>query len=884
MEFLSWRFYLDAKNQTKQLALAEYGSNSPTHEITISPEYLEPTKYNFTVVFNNEGLEQNATYIMEESLNMISEVKSIAATIDTAKQENVTLNIIRCFDGPMTIIWTNTAGSLDFERYLSPDNMTLILPPCVLSPSSEYNFIVRVSFTEYPETFKEGNVTIYTLPEEINVSLKPDRTYPEGIDVNIYGSYQTKCPNTSAVIFSWTCGTNNNICDEDGNIYGSSSESISFDIPKEYLVSGSYEINFTALYQGLSSSIIGIINISDAVNIEFDLLCVDCPEKYNQHKDMTITAAYSLPSDDLSFAWEVFPSILLFENTTNLINILSNTLQLSTYQFIMVSLYLQNATHIGEAYFQIPINHPPKNGRFEISPSTGNSITTRFTLSCPDWEDEDLPLSYQFFYMDNNSPIGPSQADPFLETIFSARRPQELIHQYAVITDSLGATIKVNSDVLVVVAEESLTEMMNTVSNLLNQIISSGNTTQINDLLTLADALEEFEDVQGGCPSCSGHGTCIENECHCHSQYTLPDCSLSVSDFEELIDLKKDILNLLNDTLTNTNNTNQTDLRGKALDTIEKLSNPTFNTNETLSIIKDIFDNTLNLSSNDTILTPEESETVATILDNIIKYVSTSDCKAETNLTKDIQDSLADYLETVSRSLLANQTTNGEASIITRDNFEMYLSRMTLCQILQSTINTSPGTPAVNLEFNDPQDCENKVYDIQYYLFVDDLFNCYKAGDNKDSKNTISLKITDPETKEDVSSDFSMNVKMPPGKSCPSGCSTESSGSCKCNDLSLFNPKAQIMNIFKESQLSNLANIQALANWKFYESFAFWTVLTMVVAYVVSVVLVVYCIPKYCLIKKLKRKSRITGRQSFSITLLVSNNLSLSHFRFHIHF
>lgn len=59
---------------------------------------------------------------------------------------------------------------------------------------------------------------------------------------------------------------------------------------------------------------------------------------------------------------------------------------------------VNNATNLGFASYEMPINHPPKDGSLIVNPEFGYSILTTFNIKAENWVDTDLPLTYQFFY------------------------------------------------------------------------------------------------------------------------------------------------------------------------------------------------------------------------------------------------------------------------------------------------------------------------------------------------------------------------------------------------------------------------------------------------------------------------------------------------------
>mmetsp|Transcript_34188 Transcript_34188/g.30928 ORF Transcript_34188/g.30928 Transcript_34188/m.30928 type:complete len:116 (-) Transcript_34188:2116-2463(-) len=98
----------------------------------------------------------------------------------------------------------------------------------------------------------------------------------------------------------------------------------------------------------------------------------------------------------LNFFWSVAPTLNFtsFSNQFQFIKI--QTLDLSEKSMLTINVQATNGSKSLSATYSIPINTPPEDGSIEISPASGESLTTKFQISAPDWDDDDLPLSYQF--------------------------------------------------------------------------------------------------------------------------------------------------------------------------------------------------------------------------------------------------------------------------------------------------------------------------------------------------------------------------------------------------------------------------------------------------------------------------------------------------------
>ena len=70
---------------------------------------------------------------------------------------------------------------------------------------------------------------------------------------------------------------------------------------------------------------------------------------------------------------------------------------------------------------------------------------------------------------------------------------------------------------------------------------------------------------------------------------------------------------------------------------------------------------------------------------------------------------------------------------------------------------------------------------------------------------------------------------MPEGVDCSDGCTKNDGGTCSCDDLGFFDLKGQFTSIFANSALSDLGNVGALKDWKFYEDFTFWAVIVLTI-------------------------------------------------------
>lgn len=70
------------------------------------------------------------------------------------------------------------------------------------------------------------------------------------------------------------------------------------------------------------------------------------------------------------------------------------------------------------------------------------------------------------------------------------------------------------------------------------------------------------------------------------------------------------------------------------------------------------------------------------------------------------------------------------------------------------------------------------------------IFNCNPGGDDGIVKDKIILEIGDSQTGEDVTPNFEVDITLPEGETCPTGCTKSKELQCACEDLSVFEPGA----------------------------------------------------------------------------------------------
>mmetsp|Transcript_28636 Transcript_28636/g.25594 ORF Transcript_28636/g.25594 Transcript_28636/m.25594 type:complete len:165 (-) Transcript_28636:1872-2366(-) len=162
-------------------------------------------------------------------------------------------------------------------------------------------------------------------------------------------------------------------------------------------------------------------------------------------------------------------------------------------------------------------------------------------------------------------------------------------------------------------------------------------------------------DTEDGC-SCSGNGECNDDSvCECDEGYTSKYCEISSTNFEELEELKLELLDILRGSVESTKD------KAKTIEIVADLTNSTLlNTDQTISAGKDIVDLVIAKNDSEAIPTFEVSEKTSEVIDNMVSYVGETDCEAVGNLTQDIKEDMEVYLNKIAKGLVSESLTDEE--------------------------------------------------------------------------------------------------------------------------------------------------------------------------------------------------------------------------------
>eukprot|EP00960_Hanusia_phi_P035005 751415-Hanusia_phi.AAC.2 len=100
------------------------------------------------------------------------------------------------------------------------------------------------------------------------------------------------------------------------------------------------------------------------------------------------------------------------------------------------------------ASVDIVVNRPPSLGDFRVSPSSGIAMQTQFAFEAPFWDDEDLPLSIEFGFVDyrktSNNLVQLNSKSEEIRLLTILPKGNSNLQVYCLVTDALGAVTRAN--------------------------------------------------------------------------------------------------------------------------------------------------------------------------------------------------------------------------------------------------------------------------------------------------------------------------------------------------------------------------------------------------------------------------------------------------------
>ena len=237
-------------------------------------------------------------------------------------------------------------------------------------------------------------------------------------------------------------------------------------------------------------------------------------------------------------------------------------------------------------------------------------------------------------------------------------------------------------------------------------------------------------------------------------------------------------------------------------------------------------------------------QNAANIILNILNQVTQTDCGVSTNFSSQAINSSYSLLEELSELSLKSSNSSGQPNnTIQTQSFLLYTTLINSTNLSNLTIPSSSDTgPQVTFGnvMNQNVDSNNlpNLLAISYIYLKENPLSCNKASpsinftlDIKDGATLKPVEVAVPVQVSYPKSRFGSIISCPNSVSCSKTVDSNGNSVCNCQDISIFNVKAQLANIYERSQLKqlNLENFKKLFSSLPVKKWAFWIALVFTV-------------------------------------------------------
>jgi hypothetical protein len=296
------------------------------------------------------------------------------------------------------------------------------IPRDTLLPAHTYTFRVIISLNPAPDRLNTADVVVRVLSSELKASIAyGDRLLsisdgePLLLDASNAHDPDIGQKADSALEVVWSCRVDDGgaACFDEDTLasfeYRSTSSSI-----KTLTVPANAMASFAASGQTL---VFKLALIKEARHAEAEVRIQVTEDRVPAAAISIASGAAKVPSGkalrligdaqlsgakSYSYKWNVGnldltdSSLLLTTRTSKDLVLKKGAMQPGAQYDFELLVYADNLDKPGKAYRTVVVNKAPNSGKCMASPSTGLAYNTSFTLQCLGWEDEDVPLQYEF--------------------------------------------------------------------------------------------------------------------------------------------------------------------------------------------------------------------------------------------------------------------------------------------------------------------------------------------------------------------------------------------------------------------------------------------------------------------------------------------------------
>ncbi|XP_035682689.1 uncharacterized protein LOC118420093 [Branchiostoma floridae] len=309
--------------------------------------------------------------------------------------------------------------------------------------------------------------------------------------------------------YTWTCqGENGTVCN---SVFEQEESGPSFSIPASSLPTESAIFNFSVHISSgtrTSATFSQTVELKDGEVLNVLISCfVNCNDRINPSERLVLVTSCDNCPPDTVYSWSLRDSPTTFgrddldwvvdtatgRSAQDLV-VKANVLNVpGDYTLRLDVMSTSGSRGLGGAGFteaRVNVNEPPTPGTCSVSPASGTTASTLFSVSCRGFQDTDRPLIYALYYSDGQTTAfralfsGPqSELPPTLLPVGQESRDFNVTLQVRV-SDAFGAVAYSNNmtaQVQLPSAEETVAALGNLSSNIDN-LLDSGNSQGVVQL------------------------------------------------------------------------------------------------------------------------------------------------------------------------------------------------------------------------------------------------------------------------------------------------------------------------------------------------------------------------------------------------------------------
>ncbi|XP_066287702.1 uncharacterized protein [Branchiostoma lanceolatum] len=325
-----------------------------------------------------------------------------------------------------------------------------------------------------------------TLVLNASSSYDPDGIIADSMDIN----------------FTWNCRTENGtFC---AGVFGQDGNVPSFSFPVSSLPTESAIFNFSVQISSgsrTSAPYSQIVELKDGAVLNVLINCfVNCNDRINPSERLVLVTSCDNCPADAAYSWSLRDAPASFgradldwaaetatgRTSQDLVlkaNVLTVPGEYTLRLDVISASGFQGVGGVGFTEALVNVNEPPTSGACSVSPASGTTTSTLFSVSCRGFQDSDRPLTYALYYNDGQTTAfrvlfsGPqSQLPPTLLPVGKESRDFNVTLQVRV-SDAFGAVAYSNNMTVQVElpsAEETAAALGN-LSSSLDSLLGSGN-------------------------------------------------------------------------------------------------------------------------------------------------------------------------------------------------------------------------------------------------------------------------------------------------------------------------------------------------------------------------------------------------------------------------